>query len=219
MPAAEPGLDATPRARRKTATRGRLLVAARELFAESGFDEITVAAIAQRAGVAHGLLFHHFGSKQGLYRAVLDEVVAEMDAAFLAGAGDTPEDVIRGGLRGHLRYVAENPTLALQLVAGSRSADTDVRESSQAGRDRVVEVLASRLGVQIDNPTVVLVARTFVAAVDEASVRWVLGGQSIPVDGLVEWLTTSAAAAVRAAELLDPRIDVEGVLALLRPRS
>jgi AcrR family transcriptional regulator len=219
MPAADDGLDATPRARRKTATRGRLLVAARELFAENGFDEVTVAAIAQRAGVAHGLLFHHFGSKQGLYRAVLDEVVAEMDAAFLAGAGDTPEDVIRGGLRGHLRYVAENPTLALQLVAGSRSADADVRESSQAGRDRVVGVLASRLGVQIDNPTVVLVARTFVAAVDEASVRWVLGGQTIPVEGLVEWLIASASAAVRAATLLDPRLDVESVLALLRPRS
>lgn len=213
-----PSADATPRARRKTATRGRLLVAARELFAESGFDEITVAAIARRAGVAHGLLFHHFGSKQGLYRAVLDEVVAEMDAAFLAGAGDTPEDVIRGGLRGHLRYVAEHPTLALQLVAGSRSADTDVRESSQAGRDRVVGVLASRLGVQIDNPTVVLVARTFVAAVDEASVQWVLGEQSLPVDTIVEWLIESAAGAMRAARVLDPQLDVDVVLEVLRPR-
>ncbi|MBE7163518.1 MAG: helix-turn-helix transcriptional regulator, partial [Williamsia herbipolensis] len=195
MSAAEHGCDTTPRARRRTATRGRLLWAARELFAENGFDDTTVAAIARRAGTAHGLLFHHFGSKHGLYRAVLDEVVAEMDAAFLAGAGDTPEDVIRGGLRGHLRYVAENPTLALQLVAGSRSADTDVRESSQAGRDRVVGVLSSRLGVEVDNPTIVLVARTFVAAVDEASVQWVLGEQSLPLDTLVEWLIKSAAAA------------------------
>ncbi|MEH3155246.1 MAG: hypothetical protein PGN29_07815 [Gordonia paraffinivorans] len=148
---------------------------------------------------------------------MLDEVVAEMDAAFLAGAGAEPGDVIRGGLRGHLHYVAENPTLALQLVAGGRSADPDVRESSQAGRDRVLGVLAARLGVAIDNPTAVLVARTFVAAVDEASVQWVLGEQSLPVDSLVEWLIASAAAAVRAAGLLDPRLDVDGVLTLLRP--
>ncbi|MER5499384.1 TetR family transcriptional regulator [Streptomyces sp. NPDC002561] len=60
------------RRRDSAATRRRLLEAARDLFAERGYEATTVRGIAERAGVNQALLFRYFGSKQGL----LTEVVA-----------------------------------------------------------------------------------------------------------------------------------------------
>lgn len=51
------------------ATRQRMLEAAVELFADRPFDDVQVGKIAERAGVAHGLMFHHFGTKRGLSRS------------------------------------------------------------------------------------------------------------------------------------------------------
>lgn len=51
--------------------RASLLAAAAALFAELGYDAVTTRQILERAGVEAPSLYHHFGSKLGLYRAVL----------------------------------------------------------------------------------------------------------------------------------------------------
>ncbi|HEY8518223.1 MAG TPA: helix-turn-helix domain-containing protein [Candidatus Binatia bacterium] len=48
-----------------------MLAAAASLFAELGYDAVTTRQILERAGVEAPSLYHHFGSKLGLYRAVL----------------------------------------------------------------------------------------------------------------------------------------------------
>jgi AcrR family transcriptional regulator len=55
------------------ATRARILEAAGELFAASGFAETTSKAVAARAGVDLASINYHFGSRNGLYQAVLTE--------------------------------------------------------------------------------------------------------------------------------------------------
>jgi AcrR family transcriptional regulator len=55
-------------------TTGRLVDAALELFGSAGFEAVAVGAIAERAGVTTGSLYHHFGSKEGLYRLVRADV-------------------------------------------------------------------------------------------------------------------------------------------------
>lgn len=51
----------------------RILAAAETLFAEYGFDAVSINAIAERAGVCKANVFHHFNSKNELYLAVLRE--------------------------------------------------------------------------------------------------------------------------------------------------
>jgi AcrR family transcriptional regulator len=58
---------------RKAATRARLLDAAASLFAERGIDAVSVDAVAEEAGRTSGAVYAHFGSKQGLLLALLDE--------------------------------------------------------------------------------------------------------------------------------------------------
>jgi AcrR family transcriptional regulator len=53
-------------------TRAALLAAAREVFAEQGYQGATVRGIAARAGVDAAMVNHWFGGKQGLFGAILE---------------------------------------------------------------------------------------------------------------------------------------------------
>ena len=55
----------------RDAVRAELIASALQLFADHGWADVSVRAIADHAGVNHALIFRHFGSKQGLLQAVL----------------------------------------------------------------------------------------------------------------------------------------------------
>lgn len=57
-----------------TSPKGRLALAAVKEFGERPFDEVTVGELAAAARVTTGALYHHFGSKLGLYAFVRDDV-------------------------------------------------------------------------------------------------------------------------------------------------
>jgi AcrR family transcriptional regulator len=58
---------------RKADTRERLLTAAAQLFADHGIDAVSVVVVAEAAGRTSGAVYDHFGSKQGMLLALLDE--------------------------------------------------------------------------------------------------------------------------------------------------
>lgn len=64
--------------RTKRSTRELLLAAAREEFARRGLEGARVDDIARLAGVNKQLVYHHFGNKDDLYRAVIESVYAEI---------------------------------------------------------------------------------------------------------------------------------------------
>jgi len=55
----------------RTDAVARILSAAASLFSESGYDAVSMNAIAERAGVSKANIFHHFSSKESLYLAVI----------------------------------------------------------------------------------------------------------------------------------------------------
>ena len=72
-------------------TKQALLRSARQVFAEYGYHGATIAEITRRADVSTPVLYHHFGSKAGLYSAVMEEVtqlLAESWGKTIAGVGD-----------------------------------------------------------------------------------------------------------------------------------
>ncbi len=68
------------RGRRRGApdTRAALLAAGTELFADRGYEGVSVSAIAERAGVNTAMISYHFGGKRALYREIVTTTFAEI---------------------------------------------------------------------------------------------------------------------------------------------
>ncbi len=96
----------TPRPERQAedrSTRGRLLEAAGQIFAEKGFDRATGKEICERAGANTAAVNYYFGGMEGLYAAVVREAhnrLVTLDAFKAAVAG-------KADARGKLRAIIE----------------------------------------------------------------------------------------------------------------
>lgn len=92
-------------------TAGRILDAALDVFSERGFDGTGTREIASRAGVNLGLIKYYFDSKEKLWKAAVDEVVAKLGrtVAELSGAATGDSEVIPRAIRECVRFAARNP--------------------------------------------------------------------------------------------------------------
>ncbi len=111
------------KAQRAEATRRRLLRAARELFAKRGYSEVGTEEIVRRARVTRGALYHHFRDKRDLFRAVHEEVEAEISQEVGKALADAPDLAEQGNvaeiLRTTLRWLGQDGARAGNRV-GSR---------------------------------------------------------------------------------------------------
>jgi AcrR family transcriptional regulator len=80
-------------------TRQRILRAASQVFAEQGYARATTRALADAAGVNEVTLFRHFGSKQGLFSAIIEAYAAPALNTALAEqiSGDYRQDLLLMG--------------------------------------------------------------------------------------------------------------------------
>jgi AcrR family transcriptional regulator len=104
------------------ATHGRILAAARALFAARGFDAVATPELAVAAGVAQGSLFHHFGSKRDLFIAVHDAVQLELIGRIDAAAAVEADPWRRFGAiwRAYLDATADEAIRRVLLLDGPR---------------------------------------------------------------------------------------------------
>jgi AcrR family transcriptional regulator len=101
-------------------TKEAILVAAREAFAERGYDQSSVREIASAAGVDPALVHHYFGTKDRLFLAVLEAPVdpAEMLPQIVEGpVGELPERLV-----GTFLSIWDDPVSGGAAVALLRSA-------------------------------------------------------------------------------------------------
>ena len=84
-------------------TRDRIVEAATEVFGRSGFKAATVRGICSLAKANVASLHYHFGSKEGLYRAVLEGIFAQGFARFPMDLGVAPDAGPEERLRGFVR--------------------------------------------------------------------------------------------------------------------
>lgn len=107
-------------AERSDATRAMLLAAAREVFATSGFAAATIDDIVRQAGVTRGALYHHFGSKEEVFREVYELVEKELAdrSATAALAGRTPVSRLQRGIDAFLDACLEPAVQRIALLDG-----------------------------------------------------------------------------------------------------
>jgi TetR/AcrR family acrAB operon transcriptional repressor len=86
------------------------VAAATRLFAERGYRDASVQAIAEAAGISRGSIFWHFGSKEGLLSAVAEDAFRRWETETLVGdVGDARGiAAVRRALDSHQRFLRED---------------------------------------------------------------------------------------------------------------
>ena len=168
----------------REATTAAVLDVAEDLFSTRGFNDVTVRAIAARAGVSHALVHRYLGSKAEIFRAIL----SRNQGVILAAAPDNPDLlattnlIMREGLTNHRRYIR---LLADSALHGLPYEQTTGRF---AAVDRLVE-LAERAaasaspGERTDgdlDPRFVIACVTALYLGWAATESWVLPAAGIP---------------------------------------
>lgn len=113
----------TRRAQTSSESRRLLVAAAAELFAEQGFRKTTVADVADRAGISRGSIPWHFGNKDGLLEAVIEDF--SMTWLHSGPPAATPGE----GIDEVLRFVRQPATrLLITLLAEAVEPDSPVHD-------------------------------------------------------------------------------------------
>jgi AcrR family transcriptional regulator len=114
----------------KAATRQRILEAARQLFATSGFEACTTRQIADAAGIATGTLFNYFATKEAVLASLAAEAVARVHQDFELGSSkdDSFEEelfaFVAAGLR-KLKPLRKDLPVLLETALCPLATDTD----------------------------------------------------------------------------------------------
>jgi AcrR family transcriptional regulator len=189
-------------------TRERLLAAARELIEEGGYGAASVAAIADRTGLAASTLYRHFASKEELFVEVFRSVCAGEERAMRAAAarlGDTAPaaERLQAVLGTFARRALRNPRLAWALIA--EPVDPRVDAERIAYRERYAGLIAAGLaagirGGELPSQDVRLTAAALVGGCGEALVGPLspLATGAPDVERIVEALRTFIGRAVGA---------------------
>ncbi|AVH58720.1 MULTISPECIES: TetR/AcrR family transcriptional regulator [Streptomyces] len=120
-----------PAPRRSDATRTAILAAARERFAADGYERATIRAIAKDARIDPSMVMRYYGSKEGLFAAVLD-----IDLRMPDPVGHDPHEVGRILVSHFLDLWEENEVLTAILRVGV---------TNQAGAERMQGIFRDQI--------------------------------------------------------------------------
>ncbi len=111
-------------------TRRRILDAALELFGKEGFEGASTRSLAERAGVNLPAIQYYFGSKEGLYRAVVEEIIQDMDTHVGPAAAQIHVE-LAAGHRARAELIGLLADLIDVVLALMLDGDPDTRQARQ----------------------------------------------------------------------------------------
>jgi polyketide synthase 12 len=159
-----------PHAERADAARNRrlLLAAAREIVAGPGADKLTMDGLAERAGLGKGTVFRRFGSRAGIFQALLDDDEREFQERVLSGPpplgpGAPPLDRLIAYGRARIDFLIGHREIARaaldgreRVPAGSQTPMSRAHIRFLLGEMRLgaadLDVLATQLTAALDGP-------------------------------------------------------------------
>lgn len=201
-------MPAKPARKADTDRRQLLIDAARELFTQRPYDKVTTSEIAENAGVAYGLIAHHFDNKRGLYQAVLNQLAVEIAAHQLT---PPPQDAslveqLRHALRNHIANVDTYGNSFIAFVRGNLGADPDQQSAIDTLRWQGAQRILLALGIiEPVQPTLRTAMHGWAGYLDEMIIDRMTNRDS-DIDTLVEFATATLITTLRTAPQLDPSV-------------
>jgi AcrR family transcriptional regulator len=159
-----------PHAERADAVRNRrhLLATAREMLAGQDADALTMDALAQRAGLGKGTVFRRFGTRAGIFQALLDDDERAFQEQVLSGPpplgpGAPPLDRLIAYGRARIGFLIERREIARAALDGSQPIPAGSQTPLSQTHIRILlgqiplgaadlDVLAIQLTAALDGP-------------------------------------------------------------------
>ena len=172
-------MSTTPKRRRlpPEQRRAQLLDAAGDLFAERGYEEVSVEDIARAAGVQRGLLHHYFGGRKDVYLALVERLDAVREEDLRPPEGRSARARVADSVSRWLDWTEANRTTYLGTIApGEDLTDPEVRRVVADLRGRAVALLATfHADIADDSPRLRYALECWTGLNRAATRRWLRG--------------------------------------------
>jgi AcrR family transcriptional regulator len=157
--------------------RDQMLDAANELFAERGYEEVSVEDIARAAGVTRGLVHHYFGGRTQVYVALLQRLEALREDQVREATGRSARARVADTVSRWLDWTEANRTIYLGTIApGDDIAAPEVRRVVADLRGRAVTLLAAlHADLAEDSPRLRYALECWTGLNRAATRRWLRG--------------------------------------------
>ncbi|MEV8453048.1 TetR/AcrR family transcriptional regulator [Streptomyces sp. NPDC052095] len=198
--------------------RAQLLGAALSLFAHRAPDEVSLDEVASVAGVSRPLVYRYFpGGRQQLYEAALRSAAEELILCFAEPPVGPPTERVTRVLDRYLAFVDGHDTGFSALLRGGSVAETSrtsaiVDEVRRAAAEQILRHLGER---SEPGPRLRMMVRTWIAAVEAASLIWLDEEKRPAAAELRDWLVDHLMALLAATAASDPQ--TAEVMAALLP--
>jgi AcrR family transcriptional regulator len=159
---------------RREATRGAIIDAAKELFAERGFEQTSITDILKLAGISRGALYHHFAAKEDVFASVfvMTSLAAIRGAVKQIPPDAAPIDALLGGCLGWLDAVREPAIHQILFIDGPAALGWERARLLEDGTSlRVMRAAIARAvdAQEIEVPSIDLAARLLNGLLAEAA--------------------------------------------------
>lgn len=140
--------------KRAEETTGKIRLAATRLFSERGYDGATIRDIENAAGVKRGLVSHHFGTKEKLWKAILEQIFGllreYLDARTEQLKGLPPSRQAAQVIGSYVRFNAAHPELTRLMVHEGKRDTARLRFIVDTYSRPLMKQLRQSVGVWID---------------------------------------------------------------------
>ncbi len=174
--------------------RLQLMQVARTVFAKHGFEATSVEDVAARAGVSKPIVYEHYGSKEGLYAAIveheMDDLVGRISRSIEIGK---PRERFEAAVLAFMTYAKEQPAGFAVL---SRDSSTGV---ARKGMTRVIDDVANRVGevfrhefakAGFNAKTAPIYAHAQVGMVTQVGQWWAAEGRGFTIEQVARHVST-----------------------------
>jgi AcrR family transcriptional regulator len=181
--------------------REQLLDVTKRLVGEQGFHNLSIEAIAKRAGITRPVVYAHFEDLDALLEAMLQReamrALSQLGAILPRALPDGGErsSALLSALRGYLEAIQADPVTWRLVLMPPEGAPRVLRETVEKGREAVVAALAQVVGPGLaperPSPDPQLTARLLSSLSDEAARLLLSDPEQYPIERLMrhaEWL-------------------------------
>lgn len=163
-------------------TREDILRAGIAACARSGYDGLSLAQVAEDAGVTRGALYHHFAGKKGLLREMVESLLADMGSAIETAANEASDGwaALEAGCRCFLRGSQQPEYQRIVMTDGpavlgiAEWRELDFRHTTRSLAEALTELAAEG---KVEVPAPEAAAEALAGAMNQLSL-WIAAGNS-----------------------------------------